>query len=144
MSSLIGARRPSPRTSRSVASFVVMSVSALSLTGCVGILPNSNTKAGEKLIHGAHKVVYSVEAPHGSVIKYSYGDTQLTAKANNLGKWSKEVGVEGIQKLEITVTVEGEVTATCNITVDGTSVSTANSLSGISESAHCKGTTTKT
>lgn len=143
MSSSTGTPSAAPKIIRSIASAAVIGVGLVSLTGCVGLLPNSNTKAGEKLIHGGHKVVYSVQAPHGSKITYSQGSQQFTDQTSNFNRWTEEDNVEGIQRLELTVSVEDGANATCTITVDGVTVSTANSMPGVNDGAHCTGTTTK-
>lgn len=122
-----------------------LALAAVSLTGCVGIMPNSNTQAGQQKITESHSVVYTVKAPFGSKITYTNGKETLSGVANNLGEWTKTVDVKGITGVSVTVVSEdSNQTATCVITVDGTQVSTGMSGAGTDNSAVCKGSTSKT
>ena len=128
-----------------IATTGIMALGAVSLTGCVGIMPNSNTQAGQQKITESHSVVYTVKAPFGSKITYTNGKETLTGTANNLGEWTKTVDVKGITSVAVTVVSEdSNQTATCLITVDGTQVSTGMSGVGTDNSAVCKGSTSKT
>jgi len=122
------------------ASFVL---AAVSLTGCVGILPNSNVEAGQKKIDEVHSVVYTVHAPFGAKVTYTNGKESLSGLVNNLGQWSQKVDVQGIESLTIDVTADDvESSITCGITVDGVDVATG--MSNGDGHAICKGNTSKT
>lgn len=128
-----------------MATGTLLALAAVSLTGCVGILPNSTTQAGQEKITESHSVVYTVKAPFGSKITYTDGKDAFSGSTNNLGEWTKTVDVKGIKGVSVTVTSEdSDKTATCLITVDGTQVATGMSGVGIDNRAVCKGSTSKT
>lgn len=128
---------------RSTKAAAALVLTATSLTGCVGILPNSNTEQGRKKINEIHSVVYTVKAPFGTKFTYGNGDESFTAQADNFGEWSKEVDVKGI--VSVTIDIEADspgAQVTCDITVDGVSVATG--FSNGDGHAVCHGSTSKT
>lgn len=114
----------------------LMTLGAITMTGCVGIMPNSATEEGRKKVSEVHSVVYTVKAPFGTKITYTDGANTATGTTNNLGEWVETVDVTGIVGVSITVDESAGDSATCLITVDGTQVAM-----GMSK---CKGSTSKT
>jgi hypothetical protein len=113
----------------------LFALGTVSLTGCVGVLPNSNTEVGREKVSEIHSVVYKVKAPFGTKVTYTNGQNVASATTNNLGEWVHTADVKGIVSVTISMP-EGDGIAECLITVDGTQVA-----QGMS---NCKGTTSKT
>lgn len=118
-------------------------LATMSMTGCVGILPNSNTEAGQKKIDEVHSVVYTVKAPFGTKVTYSNGAESSSGLVNNLGQWTQKSDVKGIVSVTIDATTDSpDSSITCGITVDGVDVATG--MSNGDGHAICKGSTSKT
>ena len=136
---------PSGATRKIVTTGAFAAIASVALTGCVGILPNSNTEAGREKLNEVHSVEYTVEAPFGSTVTYSDGTNTMTAKTDNTGSWTETLDVQGITSVTVSVvSADGDATATCDITVDGSKVATGMSAVGVTEEAMCKASTSKT
>lgn len=128
---------------RSTKVAALLALTATALTGCVGIMPNSNTEQGRKKLNEIHSVTYKVKAPFGTKLTYGNGRETFTAQTNNFGEWSKEVDVKGIVSVTIDVAADSpESHVTCDISVDNVSVATG--FSNGDGHATCHGNTTKT
>jgi hypothetical protein len=128
---------------RSAKTVAVLALAAVSLTGCVGILPNTNTEEGRKKITEIHSVVYTVKAPFGTKITYGNGNESFTGQTDNFGEWSETVDVKGIVSVTIDVAADdASQTVTCDITVDDVEVATG--FSNGDGHATCHGSTSKT
>ena len=133
-----------PSARRLLSAAFMLTAVAVPLTGCIGLIPNSNTQVAQQKVSESHAVVYTVEAPFGSEVTYTEGPDTLTGIADNFGHWTQTADVKGISKVTISVTsADGEKPATCSITVDGTVVSTGMSVPGATDTAQCSGSTSK-